>query len=1234
MNNDLSCIKELDTCLNEMRAKGSHGNEIIDMIVPRFLNDFQNVEDIGHIRPQTEEIRSQTFSGFVVRFLLFLSNLKNETMNGTKPSEQYGFQSPVPRLFLTGRDNTTSSSPHPLPVKTTSSSSRKKELTISLQSYRLISCMLFTARSLHRLTTPPPAEASAFSSHRFLVMSLFQLAKTIDKHLSHKSFLRNLLSDLALIYEVDKKALGDFLQQLLVLPTRILESDSASKSLVASLPVQLNRSGPLPTSTILIPSLPKVFETPELFFSKLSSVVLKAFLEDHSTSSFRGVSANVEEASGTTKSDPRGTKGLPNRLPVILNLFYRIAVNHGRPNIIARTWLIELCSNNGFGLSDNTTIAATGVIYRALCFMSNVDDLNFDNGSESSLSNQVNIKSRSASAIIIAILNELRHSLNTLKQSPAIPDRKLEDQYKLEGIFLESIFQLKRKKTAQRQNLLPGFQFAKLTTSWPSISVLTKFLIDNIIFRIHFDSWSVVLRFLQNQRKISTWYSLIIHLTAELTSQWSKASFVRNSSGLKHEITSRSILFLLGLLEKDDIENGKGMILTNVLSGVQVHMEIALTARRRRGLAIAERFSNILDPKNPLKFEELNGLREEDIKSKNKVRQLSPSSYDVTDIQSDTSALSSSFRGQIQATVVSAPGGNFTTDSDDDSVDSDMEDDLIPFDYTLGTSGTSSTTSRTFGNTEISGSDKTFNSSHASPKGSHPTLPYLSQCVTRLRALHSLISVSRTGGAGAGVQLSSATLPISMQVNGNLKPIGGTQGSVSGGSRETDADAASRTRFEGREAIKNVSGLVRERRRVWDRHHPNAADDLTKGTPPQLQAYAIPLSALMISVQGSDMCLPAREIVDFETERHRALVALCVTTPTLVVPYLLGGTDSGGDGQTSYGLFSPHLNLADRLQILSIVVDAALELSTRRTYIEREDQKRKDQIRQERRRLERMDRQRKRQIIASVTTVEGKGDDGNEGDGGAQLPLAKEDKDGNGTYDHKNIEHEKRNNNDGSRKGTRQDNVLSRIEALSISNRKTAGRTIKRFTRPQKATFHKNRFAPIAHLFFLPLALNLTIDTTSSSPSKINNDKRSVLSSISFSGKEMLSANKNFGGCVDLMGRDHVLLTRMVLGCGVFIECCGLHPVAWTLGRLALEVLLRIRFHSHVSVRRAVLFVLSRVILLDITGGNRNGLLKEKLEVGGIWHEWTETLVLMSEREVDKQCKDQAGVLANVFLKY
>ncbi|KAH7441907.1 hypothetical protein KP509_03G061400 [Ceratopteris richardii] len=113
---------------------------------------------------------------------------------------------------------------------------------------------------------------------------------------------------------------------------------------------------------------------------------------------------------------------------------------------------------------------------------------------------------------------------------------------------------------------------------------------------------------------------------------------------------------------------------------------------------------------------------------------------------------------------------------------------------------------------------------------------------------------------------------------------------------------------------------------------------------------------------------------------------------------------------------------------------------------------------------------------------------------------------------------------------------------------------------------------------------------------------------------------------VDLIGRDFVVLGRLICMLGVCMECISLQPEACILGAGLVSMLSskRISGHPEVYVRRATLYAISRVMLSLHPSQVKNAINGEDEEIrsGLKWiHSWA---LEVAENDTDRECSTMA----------
>ena len=97
-------------------------------------------------------------------------------------------------------------------------------------------------------------------------------------------------------------------------------------------------------------------------------------------------------------------------------------------------------------------------------------------------------------------------------------------------------------------------------------------------------------------------------LSENLLQTWSDINFIGHSTIQQHQYVTDCILELLKYTSKIQVEK---LLLGYLITGVQIHMESPNLTKRKFGMKIAESFSKIISPENPLKFDELTEEKED-----------------------------------------------------------------------------------------------------------------------------------------------------------------------------------------------------------------------------------------------------------------------------------------------------------------------------------------------------------------------------------------------------------------------------------------------------------------------------------------------------------------------------------------------------------------------------------------------------------------------------------------------
>eukprot|EP00946_MAST-07B_sp_MAST-7B-sp1_P001855 g1855.t1 len=113
---------------------------------------------------------------------------------------------------------------------------------------------------------------------------------------------------------------------------------------------------------------------------------------------------------------------------------------------------------------------------------------------------------------------------------------------------------------------------------------------------------------------------------------------------------------------------------------------------------------------------------------------------------------------------------------------------------------------------------------------------------------------------------------------------------------------------------------------------------------------------------------------------------------------------------------------------------------------------------------------------------------------------------------------------------------------------------------------------------------------------------------------------------LDLVGRDFSVLTELLRSVAVFIECARNTLDVLSMSAVGIQVVLSLRFHEDAMVRRALMYVLSRVVLAVPRHAWR---IQMRAHQGSEIFEW---LVTCKRADSDAVCRDQAAVLLSTRL--
>ncbi|GAB2223678.1 hypothetical protein Droror1_Dr00004416 [Drosera rotundifolia] len=318
------------------------------------------------------------------------------------------------------------------------------------------------------------------------------------------------------------------------------------------------------------------------------------------------------------------------------------------------------------------------------------------------------------------------------------------------------------------------------------------------------------------------------------------------------------------------------------------------------------------------------------------------------------------------------------------------------------------------------------------------------------------------------------------------------------------------------------------------------AEKLIRASPDELHYVASDLVRTLVQVRCSDTAVEGDEDSD-EENRQRALVALLVTCP-------FESLDS-----INKLLYSPHLDLSQRILILDVMTDAAQELANTRTV----NQKFQSGL-----------------LISSATET--------------QPWFMPSDKGPPGAGPWKEISDTQTPLNWSHR--------YERELPSTVSNIKK-GKTRRWSLRPPNSQKNEiewtlNKFPLYAAAFMLPV---------------------------------MRGFDKKSHG-VDLLGRDFIVLGKLIHMLGICMKCAALHPEASALAPHLLDMLnsREVCHHREAYVRRAVLFAASCILMALHPCHVASALLEGNQEFSrGL--EWIRTWALhVAESDTDRDCYSMA----------
>ena len=113
---------------------------------------------------------------------------------------------------------------------------------------------------------------------------------------------------------------------------------------------------------------------------------------------------------------------------------------------------------------------------------------------------------------------------------------------------------------------------------------------------------------------------------------------------------------------------------------------------------------------------------------------------------------------------------------------------------------------------------------------------------------------------------------------------------------------------------------------------------------------------------------------------------------------------------------------------------------------------------------------------------------------------------------------------------------------------------------------------------------------------------------------------------LDLIGRDCLLLVELIRTLAMVLEvgASQRHEIMGMCGVL-LDVVCTLRYHSDTTVRRSLLYALSRILLIDINISQGFGKMTNRTRSSVI--EIREWLMCAVKEDSDSVCREQASVL-------
>ncbi|KAJ8428736.1 hypothetical protein Cgig2_019029 [Carnegiea gigantea] len=354
----------------------------------------------------------------------------------------------------------------------------------------------------------------------------------------------------------------------------------------------------------------------------------------------------------------------------------------------------------------------------------------------------------------------------------------------------------------------------------------------------------------------------------------------------------------------------------------------------------------------------------------------------------------------------------------------------------------------------------------------------------------------------------------------------------------TDDDSDLRKKFS--QLVDVIGALRKPDDRDGVERALDVAEKLVRASPDELRHAASGLVRTLVQVRVSDAAVEGEE-ESAEEKRQKALVALLVTCPFESVDTI------------NNLLYSPHLDVSQRIMILDVMTDAAQELANTKTIIQKNQP---------------------RPLISSASEPQP-----------WFLPIG-EGPPGAGSWKE----------------------VSDSVTPLSWTHRYERELPLK------PGQIKKGKTRKCGHRMGSVQANDVDWSLN-----------KFPLYAAAFMLPAMQGFDKKRHG-VDLLGRDFIVLGKLIYMLGVCIKCTTLHPEAFALAPALLDMLSsrEVCHHKEAYVRRAVLFAASCTLTALHPSFIASALLEGNLEFSrGL--EWVRTWALeVAESDPDRECYSMA----------